>query len=128
MHARTIMYAFTHLQTCNKKEDPIALRVEKGLREPWSSCPIAEGTGWIPLQQQQHTHTHTHIIDLIVKMYKGDSTVIMAQISHLSPIATMLLLLLKGYPACTFGYWTRTPWFSRTFLHPRAIGSSFLKF
>ena len=36
-----------------KKEVPIALWVEKGLREPQSSGPIAEGTGWATSSNKQ---------------------------------------------------------------------------
>ena len=53
------MYALTHIQTCNKKEVPIALWVEKGLREPQSSGPIADGTGWTT-RSNKKTNTYTH--------------------------------------------------------------------
>ena len=28
-----------------------------------------------------------------------------------------VVVVVEGYPASTFGYWNRTLWFSRTFLH-----------
>ena len=29
----------------------------------------------------------------------------------------VVVVVVEGHPASTFGYWIRTLWFSRTFLH-----------